>query len=62
MIQVEITHRKADSNLIEGVGRFLRDLSVNEFYGVVEIQFVGGEIILVRKQESFKPQAFLVVE
>lgn len=60
LIQVSIERRKANVDLLEGIGRFLGELSSERFYGVVEIQFVDGEMVLVRKQESIKPSMFLV--
>lgn len=62
MIQVQIERRSPDRNMAEGIKRFLERLSGDGFFGVVQIQYVDGEIVLVRKEESFKPSAFLVVE
>lgn len=49
-------------SIVEGLGRFFCRLSNEQFFGVVEVQFQEGEIVLVRKQESFKPAKFLSVE
>lgn len=48
--------------IIHGVAQYLGKLMTEEFYGVVQVQFQKGEIVLVRKEESFKPQIFLVYE
>lgn len=45
--------------VIDSLGLFLKDLSRSGFYGTVELQFVSGELILVRKEETFKPVVFL---
>lgn len=60
MIQIHV--RATDASVLEGLKRYLTNLTDDQFFGVIEIQFVNGEIALVRKQESFKPAAFLVVE
>lgn len=46
----------------EGIDKFLVKLSDEGFFGTVELQFHGGELILVRKQETFKPNFLVVVE
>lgn len=46
-------------NLLDGLYKFMLNLSRDKFYGVLEIQFVDGQIVLVRKEESFKPVIFL---
>lgn len=51
-----------DKDLIFGVGEYLSKLSDERFYGVIEIQYQDGQIILVRKQETFKPNMFVLVE
>jgi len=48
--------------MLPGLSRFIQSLMQDGFYGTVEIQFVEGEIVVVRKQETFKPAAFLLVE
>ena len=45
---------------LEGLTKFLFELGGAGFYGSVEIQYQGGEIVLVRKMESFKPAVFVV--
>ncbi len=42
-------------NLIDKLGVYLKDLSSTGFYGVVELQFLNGELILVREEKTFKP-------
>lgn len=61
MIQVVVQPRKHDDNLINALGRYMGQLSQENFFGVLEISFQAGEIVLVRKQESFKPAVFLGV-
>ena len=48
--------------ICDGVSGYLRRLGEGQFYGTVVIQFVDGEIVLVRKEETFKPQVFLTLE
>ena len=48
-----------NDKLVDGLSIFLKDLSRTGFYGVVEVQFVDGQIVLVRKEESFKPAIFV---
>lgn len=62
MLNIEVRVRKNDASLLEGVRRYLAQLMQEQFYGTIEIQFMNGEIVVVRKQETFKPAAFLVVE
>ena len=45
---------------VSGIARFIFKLCREGSYAVIEIQINDGDIILVRKQESFKPSAFLV--
>lgn len=45
--------------VIDNISVFLKDLSRSCFYGTVEVSFVNGEPILVRKEETFKPVVFL---
>lgn len=45
--------------LIDNLAMFLKDLSRSGFYGTVELQFVNGEFILMRKEETYKPVFFL---
>lgn len=47
---------------IERVSKFLNQLSRDRFYGVVELQFQEGELILVRKQETIKPGLLVIIE
>ncbi len=49
-------------SVLEGIEKFIVNLSRDRFYGVVELQFQDGELILVRKQETFKPNFLVVVE
>lgn len=49
-------------DILQGINKFLTELSDERFYGVVEFQFQDGELILIRKQESFKPKFLVVVE
>ena len=59
-IRIGVVEQRFDqNNLIDKVAVFLKDLSRNEFFGTVEIQFINGELVLVRKEETFKPVAFL---
>lgn len=48
-----------NEQLVDGLSLFLKDLSRTGFFGVVEVQFVDGQIILVRKEETFKPAIFV---
>lgn len=48
--------------VLEGLEKFVLNLSNERFYGVLELQFQDGELILIRKQESFKPSFLVVVE
>ena len=60
-VVVSVVQRAASTNedVVVGVSQFLSRLSNDGFYGIVEIQFQDGHIILVRKQESLKPSQFL---
>ena len=56
----EVVIAQIDHNLvIDKVGMFLKDLSSSGFYGVVELQFVNGELVLVREEKTYKPVYFL---
>lgn len=59
-IQARIEY--TDEDLLQGIGRYMKRLKNNGFYGILEIQFQDGQVVLIRKQESFKPSSFLVVE
>lgn len=48
--------------VLNGLEKFVLNLSKERFYGILELQFQDGEIILVRKQETFKPSFLVVVE
>jgi len=48
--------------VLEGLEKFVLNLSKDRFFGIVELQFQDGEIILVRKQETIKPSFLIVVE
>lgn len=50
------------SDLIQGIQRYLNKLNEEKFYGVIELQFQCGELVLLRKQESIKPSVLLIVE
>lgn len=45
--------------IIDSVAVFLKNLSNSGFYGTVELQFVHGELVLVREEKTYKP-AFLI--
>lgn len=62
MIQVSVRREFREADVLEGIKRFMQGLSEDRFFGVVQVQFVDGAIALVRKEESFKPASFLVVE
>lgn len=47
---------------LERVKQYLGKLSKDRFYGVVELQFQDGELILIRKQESIKPGFLVIME
>lgn len=46
--------------LAANVGNYLIQLSRQDFYGKIEIDFHKGEIVIVDKKEKFKPAFFLV--
>lgn len=48
-----------EDKVIDNLATFLKDLSRSCFYGTVELQFINGELVLVRKEETFKPVVFL---
>lgn len=47
--------------LAANVGNYLIELARKKFYGEVRVKFEAGEVMIVRKEESFKPHVFLVV-
>lgn len=49
-----------NEQVIDGLSIFLKDLSRSGFFGVVEVQFVDGQISIVRQEETFKPAFFLI--
>lgn len=59
---ISVTFKNLDSSPVHGIARYMERLSGDRFFGVLQIQYVDGEIVLVRKEESFKPAAFMVVE
>lgn len=48
-----------NQNIVDGITNFLKNLAGSRFFGTVEIQFVDGQIVVVRKEETFKPVIFL---
>lgn len=62
VVSVVVSQCAASTNadVVVGVSQFLSDLSQVKFFGIIEIQFQDGNIILVRKQESLKPSQFLL--
>lgn len=62
MLNVRVRVQGIDDSLAEGMKQYIQRLRVDGFYGVLEIQFNEGDIVLVRKQETLKPSAFLAVE
>ena len=52
-----VGERRADP--LPGLTEYLLELSQVRFFGVVEVQYQDGEIVLVRKSESLKPAFFL---
>ena len=57
MQERRVGERRADP--LPGLTQYLLGLAEDGFYGVVEVQYQEGEIVLVRKQESFKPSFFV---
>lgn len=56
------TTQKINQDLLDGISVFLRKLSSEHFFGVVEISFQDGNPIIVRKEETFKPVIFLTIK
>jgi len=52
----------AISDNIQTVCNFLFQLSNEKFYGDLNLKFQNGEIVLVKKEESFKPAYLVVVQ
>lgn len=50
------------SDNVQRVCNFLYQLSGEKFYGDLNLKFQNGEIVLVNKQESFKPNFLVIVE
>ena len=48
-----------EDRILDNLNLFLKDLSRNNFYGTVELQFVNGELVLVREEKTYKPVVFL---
>lgn len=46
-------------DVVPGLAQYLQELGQMRFFGVVEVQYQDGEIVLVRKSESLKPAFFL---
>ncbi len=47
---------------LQGIATYIQKLSKERFYGILELQFQDGEFILLRKQETIKPNFLVVVE
>jgi len=53
---ISVVVRSGDrTKLLGGLIKFIDDLMKEGYYGRVEIQFIEGEIVLLRKEESIKP-------
>lgn len=52
----------AISDNIQRVCNFLYQMSSEKFYGDLNLKFQNGEIVLVKKEESFKPAYLVIVE
>lgn len=64
-MQNRLYDRGQDAAISDNVGRvcnFIYQLSGEKFFGDVNLKFQNGEIVLVCKQESFKPNFLVVVE
>ena len=45
-----------DERALESVQRILNGLSKQRFYGSVELRFEAGQVVLLRKSETIKPE------
>lgn len=64
-MQTRLYDRGQQTAISDNVGRvcnFLYQLSGDNFFGDVNLKFQNGEVVLVVKQESFKPNFLVVVE
>lgn len=54
-MQSSVSTEIINEDLIDNLAIYLKDLSKTGFFGKVEIQFINGDLSLVRKEETFKP-------
>lgn len=52
----------ANSDNVERVCRYIYSLHEDGFFGDLNIKFQDGEIVIVNKQESIKPNFLVIVE
>lgn len=55
-------HSAANLENIERVCNYIYELNRAEFFGDLVLKFQDGEIVLVDKHQSFKPNFLVVVE
>ena len=49
---------RKDNESYESIYEWLRNLQKDHFYGIVELHLQKGEIVRVKKEESYEPKYF----